>query len=99
MSNNLREHLDHQADIIDGVLAQHRVVGRVMGGTVTHRFVRFELDLQPGTTVNKVTALSEEFALALRCSSVRVDRQAGQLVIDVPRKSAGPVRLLALEDQ
>lgn len=99
MSNTIRDHLDHQADIIDAVLSQHKVNGRVTGGTVTHRFIRFDLDLYPGTRLNKVTALSEELALALRCSSVRVDRQGGTMVIDVPRKNAGVVRLSQLEKQ
>ncbi len=99
MSINIRDHLDHQADTIDAVLAQHKVNGRVTGGTVTHRFIRFDLALMPGTKLNKVTALSEELALALRCSSVRVDRLGGGMVIDVPRKNAGVVRLLGLESQ
>ena len=39
----MREMLEFQADRIEAVLAQHKVPGRVTGGTVTPRWVRFKV--------------------------------------------------------
>ncbi len=54
--------LEMQADRIEAVLAKHKVESRVRGGTVTPRFVRFEIAMQLGAKVNKVTSLAEEIA-------------------------------------
>jgi len=88
--------LEMQADRIEAVLARHKVAGRVNGGTVTPRFVRFQLTTQMGTKVNKVAALAEEIALALGMREARVYRQGGTINVEVPRTHAAPVRLLPL---
>ena len=56
----MRRRLEMQADRIEAVLASHRVLGRVWGGTVTPRFIRFEVTTGMGTKVSKVARLSEE---------------------------------------
>ena len=53
------------ADHIEEVLDQHSVAGRVTGGLVTPRLVRFHLETALGTKVRKVSALNEEIAMAL----------------------------------
>lgn len=88
--------LDMQADCIEEVLARHKVQGRVQGGTVTPRFVRFQLATQMGTKVNKVASLAEEIALALGMREARVYRQNGEISVEVPLPKAEPVRLLPL---
>ena len=50
--------LEMQADMIEAVLARHKVTGKVNGGVVTPRFVRFELSTGLGTKVSKVAALA-----------------------------------------
>ncbi len=91
-----RRTLDMQADCIEAVLARHKVNGRVQGGTVTPRFVRFQLATQLGTKVNKVASLAEEIALALGMREARVYRQHGEISVEVPLPKAEPVRLLPL---
>lgn len=88
--------LNMQADCIEAVLARHKVNGRVEGGTVTPRFIRFQLTTQMGTKVNKVAALAEEIALALGMREARVYRQNGGINVEVPLAKAEPVRLLPL---
>ena len=48
----MQRKLDMQADRIEAVLASHKVGGRVAGGTVTARFVRFDLVTPMGTRIN-----------------------------------------------
>lgn len=88
--------LEMQADCIEAVLARHKVKGRVEGGTVTPRFIRFQLATQLGTKVNKVASLAEEFALALQTRETRVYREDGDINVEVPLPRADPVRLLPL---
>jgi S-DNA-T family DNA segregation ATPase FtsK/SpoIIIE len=92
-------HLNMEADRIEAVLARHKVNGRVEGGIVTPRYVRFQLRTQMGTRVNKVTALAEEIALALGKREARIYRQDGAINVEVPRLHADPVRLLPLCQQ
>jgi S-DNA-T family DNA segregation ATPase FtsK/SpoIIIE len=85
-----------QADRIEAVLARHKVAGRVEGGVVTPRYVRFQVRAQLGTKVNKVAALAEEIAMALGKREARVYRQGDAINVEVPRPMADPVRLLPL---
>ncbi|MEA3336037.1 MAG: DNA translocase FtsK [Chloroflexota bacterium] len=92
----MRRRLEMQADRIEAVLASHKVPGRVWGGTITPRFIRFQLTTSLGTRVNKVSQLSEEFALSLGVSSARIYRQNGAIQVEVPRSKPQSVRLLPL---
>ena len=87
-----RIRLEHQADRIEATLADHKVRSRVAGGTVTPRFVRFDLQPAPGTRINKISALAEELALTLDAPSCRVQRRGGRVQIEVPRPDPVKVR-------
>ena len=91
-----REHLEVWSDQIEHVLARHKVSGYVSGGTVTPRFVQFNIVPAVGTRVNKISALAEEIALALQCQSVRIYRDGGVIHVEMPRANPGAVQLLAL---
>ncbi len=93
---NRKRSLDLQADRIEAVLAQHKVHGRVQGGVITPRFIRFQLATQLGTKVNKVAALAEEIALALGKREARIYRQGEAINVEVPRAKSEPIRLLPL---
>ena len=90
----MRQLLEFQADRIELVLAQHKAPARVAGGVVTPRWVQFHLTPALGTRLQRVQALSEEIALALGTSQVRVSRQGAALQVHVPRADPQPVRLL-----
>jgi S-DNA-T family DNA segregation ATPase FtsK/SpoIIIE len=83
MSNRMR--LEFQADRIEMTLASHRVRSCVSGGTVTPRFVRFDLQLHRGTRLRRLHDLTEELALALNAPMCRVLRRGGRVQVEVPR--------------
>lgn len=90
-----RRRLEMQADRIEAVLASHKVAGRVWGGTVTTRFVRFQITTAMGIKVNKVEDLSEEIALSLGVPSTRVYRENAVIQVEVPRE--GPIAPVMLD--
>jgi S-DNA-T family DNA segregation ATPase FtsK/SpoIIIE len=89
---NGRIRLEYQADCIEATLASHRVRSRVAGGTVTPRFVRFDLLPAPGTRIKRISALAEELALALNAPACRVYRRGGCVQVEVPRDRPSVVR-------
>jgi S-DNA-T family DNA segregation ATPase FtsK/SpoIIIE len=91
-----RRLLNYQADQIEAVLASHRVHGRITGGTMTPRLVRFNFVPTLGTRISHIAQLSEELALILGARSCRVARHGGQIDLEFPRDDGGPVRLLSL---
>ncbi len=93
---SVQQILEYQADQIELILASHRVPGQVIGGTVTPRWIRYQLLPELTTKVARITALSEELALRLSAPDVRVSRQGPAIYIEVPRADAQPVRLTRL---
>lgn len=87
------------ADRIEEVLDRHKVAGRVNGGLVTPRLVRFHLETAMGTKVRSVARLNEEIAMALGCREVRIYRDGGQIHVEMPRRSTAKVLLQSLTDQ
>ncbi|NOZ48932.1 MAG: DNA translocase FtsK [Chloroflexi bacterium] len=88
--------LNRQADIIETVLESHKVQGRVLGGAVTPRFVRYDLSAALGTRVQRVLALRDEIAMSLGVTDVRVYRQGSAIRIEVPRARPATIPLLKL---
>jgi len=88
--------LDRQADIIESVLSAHKIEGRVWGGTVTPRFVRFDLTTLLGTRVQKVLALREEVAMRLGVPDIRLYRKGDAIRVEVPRRDMAIVRFNVL---
>lgn len=92
----MRQMLEYQADRIEAVLAYHRVPARVTGGTVTPRWIRFQVVPALGARIASITGLAEELAAALDAPTVRVARQGAAIAVEVPRDDPHPVRLLPL---
>jgi len=88
--------LDQQADLIEQVLAAHKIPARVWGGAVTPRFVRYQLTTAAGVRLNKVLALQDEVAMMLGVSDVRMYRKDGAVYVEAPRSRPGVVKLLAV---
>ncbi|MBL7063271.1 MAG: DNA translocase FtsK [Anaerolineae bacterium] len=95
----MRKKLEFQADRIEAVLALHKVPARVTGGTVTPRWVRFQVLPAVGAKISKIKNLSEELAAALDAPSCRVSRRGAAVAVEVPRDDPQPVRLLPLYRQ
>ncbi len=92
-----RRTLECQADRIEAVLAKHKVPGRVSGGLVSPRWIKFNVIPALGARVSKVKGLAEELALALNSDSCRVSRQGNVLAVELPRSDPRPIRLLPLQ--
>ncbi len=89
----MRKVLHYQADRIELVLASHKIPGRVTGGKVTPRMVRFDLTTPLGVKVRQVAGLAEELALSLGATSCRVYRQDGRVQVEVPRSDGQVIHL------
>ena len=95
----MRQKLEFQADRIEAVLAVHKVTARVTGGTVTPRWVRFQVLPALGARMSRIKGLSEELAAALDTSNCRISRRGAAVTVEVPRDDPRPVRLLPLYRQ
>ncbi|MEA3340179.1 MAG: DNA translocase FtsK [Chloroflexota bacterium] len=95
----MRKKLEFQADRIEAVLSLHKVPARVTGGTVTPRWIRFQVLPAVGAKISKIKNLSEELAAALDASNCRVSRRGAAVAVEVPRDDPQPVRLLPLYHQ
>jgi S-DNA-T family DNA segregation ATPase FtsK/SpoIIIE len=92
----MRKKLEFQADRIEAVLHMHKVPARVTGGTVTPRWVRFQVLPAVGAKISKIRRLSEELAAALDTSSCRIARRGASIDVEIPRDDPEVVRLLPL---
>ena len=92
----MRSKLEYQADRIETVLSLHKVPARVTGGTVTPRWVRFQVLPALGAKISKMKSLSEELAAALDAPNCRVSRRGAAVAVEVPREDPQSVRLLPL---
>ncbi len=95
----MRQKLEFQAERIETVLSIHKVQARVTGGTVTPRWVRFQVLPAIGAKISRIKGLNEELAAALDASNCRVSRRGAAVAIKVPRDDPQSVRLLPLYDQ
>ena len=95
----MRKKLEFQADRIEAVLSLHKVPARVTGGTVTPRWVRFQVLPALGAKISKIRNLNEELAAALDAPNCRVSRRGAAVAVEVPRDDPRPVRLLSLYNQ
>jgi S-DNA-T family DNA segregation ATPase FtsK/SpoIIIE len=95
----MRKQLEFQAERIEAVLTMHKVPARVTGGTVTPRWIRFQVLPAVGAKISKIRGLSEELAAALDAPNCRVSRRGAAVAVEVPRDHPQPVRLLPLYRQ
>jgi DNA segregation ATPase FtsK/SpoIIIE, S-DNA-T family len=98
VSKQIRPYLEYQADRVEAVLAAHRAPGRITGGTVGPRLVRFFLDLDPHTRFTAIKRLADDLALAMRVSNLSIDRNADGVVLSFANPDPKPVDLLPLLD-
>jgi len=96
VSQPLRDYLESQANLVEDVLTAHRAPSRVTGGTVGPRLIRFFVDPEPRVRVSAIRRLTEDLALALRVSSLKIDQGREGLVVSFPNPKARAVSLLDL---
>ncbi len=93
---SIRPYLEHQADRVEAALEIHRAPGRVVGGVVSPRYIRFFLDPAPHVRFASIRALTDDLALALRVPSLRIERGEEGIVLEFPHPHPQPVKLLSL---
>ena len=99
MSTQIKPYLEYQADRVEAVLAAHRAPGRITGGTVGPRLIRFFLNPAPHTRFANIRRLADDLALAMRVSSLTVDRDENGVVLSFANPEPKPVTLLDLLDE
>jgi S-DNA-T family DNA segregation ATPase FtsK/SpoIIIE len=92
----VRKKIEFMADRIEALLSLHKVPARVAGGTLTPRWIRFQVLPQPGYKISRIKGLTEELAAALDVPNVRVARMGAAITIEVPRDDQQPVRFVPL---
>jgi S-DNA-T family DNA segregation ATPase FtsK/SpoIIIE len=92
----MRKRLEGQADQIESTLAAYRIPARVTGGTVTPRWVRFQVLPAVGSKLSKIRQLNNELAAALGVPDCRVARRGAALDVEIPRDTPKTVQLLPL---
>lgn len=77
-----RQMVEYMADVIEGILAAHRTPGRVVGGTLGPRVIRFDVDPAPHIRVQQFERLADDLAVGLRVPDVRVTRGLSGVVLE-----------------
>jgi S-DNA-T family DNA segregation ATPase FtsK/SpoIIIE len=95
----MKDKLELQANRIEALLMLHKVPARVTGGSVTPRWIRFNVLPAMGARISKIRNMNEEFAAALNVPSCRVSRRGAAIAVEIPRDDPRPVRLLPLFHQ
>ncbi len=96
MSRSLRPYLEYQADRVEAVLAAHRTPGRVTGGTVGPRLIRFFLNPAPHIRYAAIARLVDDLALAMQVPSLSIDRGKEGVILEFSNPQPRPVTLLDL---
>ncbi len=99
MSRDFRLYLEAQADRVEMTLAAHRLPGRVTGGTVGPRLVRFFLDPAPNVRFAALRSLADDLAIAMKVPSLRISRSRDGVVLEFPNPAPRPLTLLGLLDE
>ncbi len=96
MSRMLRQYLETQADQVEVVLLAHGAPGRITGGTVGPRLIRFFLVPAPQVRLATLYALQNDLALALKVSSLRISRAEQGVILEFPNPEPRPVTFTGL---
>lgn len=96
MPRSIRNYLEYQADRVEAVLAAHHAPGRVTGGTVGPRLIRFFLNPAPHIRLAAIKRLHEDLALAMQIPALRIDRNREGVVLEFANPNPRPVDFLPL---
>ena len=95
------QELEGTLERLSGVLTSFGIDGHVTGAVQGPSVTRYEVALEQGVRLNKLTNLSDDVALALGVSSVRIAPVPGKISvvgIEVPNKVVTPVPIREVLD-
>ncbi len=89
----VKAELEEKANRLLHTLASFKVEAKIVNITQGPSVTRFELQPGPGVKVSKITNLSDDIALSLAASGVRIEPVSGKsaIGIEIPNKVATPV--------
>lgn len=90
-----------KAKLLEETLASFNITAKVTNIAVGPVITRFEIQPAPGTRVNRITALSNDIALALAAPRVRIEAPIpgkAAVGIEIPNKDTAMVRLREVID-
>ncbi|HOT93267.1 MAG TPA: DNA translocase FtsK [Anaerolineae bacterium] len=96
MPRSIRPYLEYQADRVEAVLAAHRAPGRVTGGTVGPRLIRFFLNPAPNIRFASIKRLADDLALAMQVPALTIERGKEGVILEFSNPNPRPVTLLDL---
>jgi S-DNA-T family DNA segregation ATPase FtsK/SpoIIIE len=96
MNQSLKPYLEYQADRVEAVLSAHQAPGRVTGGTVGPRLIRFFLNPAPNIRFPSIARLSDDLALAMHVPTLSVDRGKEGVILEFAHPNPRSVTLLDL---
>ncbi|MCB9158007.1 MAG: hypothetical protein H6645_12940 [Caldilineaceae bacterium] len=99
MNSNLqqRANLEIMADGIEDVLAANRIVAKVIGGTVSHRLIKF--DLTTSASIDQLRPLAGAIAARLSAGEVRIYNDAGAISLEMPVPEPRLMRITQLMEE
>lgn len=94
----LNEEIKQQSQTIESTLNDFRVGAEVVSVTKGPSVTRYELNLAPGVKVSKLQNLSDDLALKLGATGIRIEPIPGKSVIgiEVPSKTTEAVNLYSV---
>lgn len=97
---NYQAEIEEQGGTIEQTLHDFGVNATLVNVTKGPSVTRYELEPAPGVKVNKIQNLSEDIALKLAVSSVRIEPIPGKAAIgiEVPSKTTQPVSFRSIVD-
>jgi len=98
MPRSIRPYLEYQADRVEAVLAAHRTPGRVVGGTVGPRLIRFFLNPAPHIRFANVKRLEDDIAMAMQ-THLEIKTGKEGVILEFANPNPHPVNLVALWDE
>jgi S-DNA-T family DNA segregation ATPase FtsK/SpoIIIE len=91
--------LNMQADRIEAVLNAHRAPGRITGGIVGPRHIRFFVNPAPHIRFASIKRLADDLALALRVPHLSVGRSTQGIILSFNNPQPQKVKLKTLIEQ
>jgi len=96
MPRSMRPYLEYQADRVEAVLAAHRAPGRITGGTVGPRLIRFFLNPAPHIRYAAIKRLSDDLALAMQVPTLTIDKGKEGVILEFAHPNPQSVSLMNL---
>ena len=94
--NNNNEFIQNNTKILERVLADFQISGRVVEAHIGPTVTQFEIELTRGTKVNKVLSINREIALALAAKDVRIEAPIpgkSTIGVEIPNSVTADVRI------